>query len=156
MFHVVNHISESFLQRLILSVNGVNVGSAYQTGFHKWFRCITTVMLEKIPIGFHYGPPLTIRGLGLSQYRAKEYIEGTQYISYKGFHFRGTKEKMHRLSLPHYNREGTFGMSFSSLMRTPYIIIRVQPQIISDVPLTTSTDNLHKLGYHSEGPVSLC
>ena len=152
MFHIVNQILESFLQRLILFVNGGNIGSAYQTGFYKRFRCITTVKLEKIPIGIYYGPPLTIRGLGFLQYRAKEYIEGIQY---RGFHFWSTKEKMHKLSLPHCNREGTFGTLFSSLMRTPYILIRVQPQIIFDVPLTTSIDNLHKLGYHSEGPVSL-
>ena len=62
MFHVVNHSPESFFQRLILSVNGGKVGSAYQTGFYKRSSSITTVMLEKISIGFDYGPPLTIRG----------------------------------------------------------------------------------------------
>ena len=127
MSYVVNSSPESFLQRLILPVNGSNVGSAYQTGFYRRCSSITTVMLEKIPTGFHYGPPLTIRGFEFSQFRAKKYIEGIQYMSYRRFHFWGSKEKMHRLSLHHHNRGGTFGTSFSSVMRTPYIIIRVQP-----------------------------
>ena len=127
MFYIVNHSPESFLQRLILSVKPGKVGSAYQTGFYKRCSSITTVMLEKSRTRFHYGPPSTIRGFVFSQFRAKEYIEGIQYMSYRRFQFRGSKEKMHRLSLHHYNRGGTFGTSFSSLMRTPNIIIRVQP-----------------------------
>ena len=92
-------------------------------------RCssITTIMLENNPTGFHYGPPLTIRGFEFSQFRAKDYIEGIQYMSYRRFQWRGSKEKMHRLPKHHYNRGGISGTSFSSVMRTPFIIIKVQP-----------------------------
>ena len=76
MFSVVNPSPERFLQRLILPINGGKVGSAYETRFYRWCSSITTVMLEKNPTGFHYGPPLTIRGFEFSQFRAKEYIEG--------------------------------------------------------------------------------
>ena len=67
IFHVVSHYPESFLLRLILFVNGGKAGSAYLIGFYKWSSSITTVILEKIPIGFDYGPPLTIMGLGFLQ-----------------------------------------------------------------------------------------
>ena len=91
-------------------------------------RCssITMVMLENSPTGFHYGPPLTIRGFKFSQFRAKDYTEGIQFMSYKRFQWRGSKEKMHRLLKHHYNRGGISGTSFSSVMRTPFIIIKVQ------------------------------
>ena len=85
MSSVGNRSPEMFLQRLILLVNGGKVGSAYETGFYRWCSSITTVMLEKNPTGFHYGPPLTIRGFEFSQFRAKDYTEGIQYMSYKRF-----------------------------------------------------------------------
>ena len=66
MSYVVNPSPESFLKRLILSVNGGKVGSAYQTRFYRRCSSITTVMLEKNPTAFHYGPPLTIRGFEFS------------------------------------------------------------------------------------------
>ena len=66
MSYVVNPSPERFLHRLILPENGGKVGSAYETGFYRWCSSITTVMLEKNPTAFHYGPPLTIRGFEFS------------------------------------------------------------------------------------------